>query len=160
MFYVQTFLDHLSANHYRPKTIRDYRYLLNRLVSYFSQQQIADITGVPEGMIRDFLKLVSNGDPNRKSEYVKICRLRKYFRFLEDKGVLRHSKRGREYVFRPTRTKRRAARSAVKRVLNVFFGGSLGDAVAAHLADPRSRPSAEELARLERLIREARKKGK
>jgi len=84
MFYVQTFLDHLSTIHYQPKTIRDYRYLLNRLESFFLQQQVTDITAVNEGMIRDFLKSISNGNPNRKSVYIKICRLRKYFHFLED----------------------------------------------------------------------------
>jgi site-specific recombinase XerD len=88
MFYVQEFLDHLAEIHYQPKTIRDYRYLLNRLVSYCSKQQVADITAVTEGTVRDFLKSVSNGDPNRKSTYIKICRLRKCFRFLEDKGHL------------------------------------------------------------------------
>ena len=88
MFYVQIFLDHLSAIHYHPKTIRDYRYLLNRLISYCSQHQVVDITAVTEKMIRDFLKSVSKGDPNRKSVYIKVCRLRKYFQFLEDKGYL------------------------------------------------------------------------
>jgi len=88
MFYVQKFLDHLAEIQYQSKTIRDYRYLLNRFVSFCSQHQIADITAVTEGMIRDFLKSVSNGDPNRKSAYIKICRLRKYFRLLEDKGYM------------------------------------------------------------------------
>jgi len=88
MFYVQTFLDHLAEIHYQSKTIRDYRYLLNRLESFCLQQQVTDITAVNEGMIRDFLISVSNGNPNRKSVYIKICRLRKYFQFLEDKGYL------------------------------------------------------------------------
>jgi integrase/recombinase XerD len=88
MYYVQTFLDHLANIHYQSKTIRDYRYLLNRLKSFCSQQQIADITAITERLIQDFLKSSSNGDPNRKSVYIKICRLRKYFQFLEDKGYL------------------------------------------------------------------------
>jgi len=88
MFYVQAFLDHLTEIHYQPKTIRDYRYLLNQLISFCSQQQVADITAVTDGMIRDFLKSVSSGDPNRESAYIKTCRLRKYFHFLEDKGYL------------------------------------------------------------------------
>jgi integrase/recombinase XerD len=88
MFYVQSFLDHLSTIHYQPKTIRDYRYLLNRLVVYCSQQQVVDITAITEGMIREFLKSVNNRDMNRKSAYIKICRLRKYFQFLEDNGYL------------------------------------------------------------------------
>jgi integrase/recombinase XerD len=88
MFYVQTFLDHLVEIHYQPKTIRDYWYLLNQLVFFCSQQQVADITAVTKGMIRDFLKSVSSGDTKRKSTYIKICRLQKYFQFLEDKGYL------------------------------------------------------------------------
>ena len=75
MFYVQTFLDHLSTIHYQSKTIRDYQYLLNRLESFCLQQQVTDITAVNEGMIRDLLKSISNGNPNRKSAYIKICRL-------------------------------------------------------------------------------------
>ena len=88
MFYVQTFLDHLSTIHYQPKTIRDYRYLLKWLVFFCSQQQVAEITAVTDDMIRDFLKSVSNGNSNCKSVYIKNCRLRKYFSFLEDKGYL------------------------------------------------------------------------
>jgi integrase/recombinase XerD len=88
MFYVQAFLDHLVEIHYQPKTIRDYRYLLNRLESFCLQQQVADITAVTDGMIRDFLKYVSAGNPNRKSAYIKICRLRKYFSFLEETSYM------------------------------------------------------------------------
>ena len=88
MFYVQMFLDHLTEIHYQPKTIRDYRYLLNRLVSSCLQQQVVDITAVTEGMIREFLTAATSRDLYRKSAYIKICRLRKYFQFLEDKGYL------------------------------------------------------------------------
>jgi integrase/recombinase XerD len=88
MFYVQELLDHLAEIHYQPKTVRDYRYLLNRFVFYCSKQQVADITAITEAMVRDFLKSVSKGDLNRKSTYIKIRRLRKYFRFLEDRGYL------------------------------------------------------------------------
>jgi integrase/recombinase XerD len=88
MFYVQAFLDHLVEIHYQPKTIRDYQYLLNRLMSFCTQQQVADITAVTDDMIRDFLKSASTSDLNRKSTYIKICRLRKYFQFLEDKGYM------------------------------------------------------------------------
>ena len=88
MFYIQKFLDHLAEIHYQPKTIRDYRYLLNRLVSFCLKQQVAYITAIADGTLRDFRKSVGNGQPNRKSIYIKVCRLRKYFRFLEDKGYL------------------------------------------------------------------------
>jgi hypothetical protein len=43
----------------------------------------------------------------------------------------------------------------MKRVLEVFFGGSLEDAVAAHLSDPSMRLSSEDLTRLRAVIEEA-----
>jgi BlaI family transcriptional regulator, penicillinase repressor len=79
---------------------------------------------------------------------------------LETKGHLRHSKSGREYVYEATRPRARAGQSAMKRVVDTFFGGSLGTAVAAHLADPDAKLSPEELDKLAELVRKARKGGK
>ena len=58
------------------------------------------------------------------------------------------------------RPRTRAGRSALQGVLATFFDGSLEKAVAAHLADPGVNPSAEELERLARLVRDARDKEK
>ncbi|HEY7116512.1 MAG TPA: BlaI/MecI/CopY family transcriptional regulator [Tepidisphaeraceae bacterium] len=87
--------------------------------------------------------------------------LRTLLRILENKGHLTHRKQGREFIYRPTQPRGQAGRSALWRVLDVFFGGSLGDAVAAHLSDPRraGRMTAEELRRLSDLIEKARDKG-
>ena len=84
--------------------------------------------------------------------------VRTMLRILEDKGHLTHRREGREFVYRPTRPKARAARSALRRVLDTFFGGSLEDAVAAHLSDPNSDLSPDELKRLAALVRDARRK--
>ncbi len=52
---------------------------------------------------------------------------------LEAKGVIRHKEEGPRYVYSP-KTKRSAARrSAVERLVRVFFGGSTGEAVNALL---------------------------
>src|SRR6476469_9107147 len=85
--------------------------------------------------------------------------LRTLLRILENKGHLTHRKQGREFIYRPTQARGQAGRSALGRVLDVFFGGSLGDAVAAHLSDPRraARLSPEELRRLSDLIENAAK---
>jgi predicted transcriptional regulator len=85
--------------------------------------------------------------------------VRTFLRILEEKGHLKHKQRGREYVYRPTRARRREGQAAVRRVLDTFFGGSLEEALAVHLADPKTAISHEELARLEELIREAKAKG-
>lgn len=84
--------------------------------------------------------------------------VRTLLRILEEKGHLRHEKRGRQFIYRPTRPRRRAGQSALQRVLHTFFDGSLEKAVAAHLGHPASELSPEELERLLHLINEARKK--
>jgi len=94
------------------------------------------------------------------SERPSATAVRTMLRILEEKGRLTHVKRGRAHVYRPTAPRRRAGQRALSGVLRTFFDGSLEEAVAAHLADPRSRPSSEELQRLGRLIAEARVKEK
>jgi BlaI family penicillinase repressor len=86
--------------------------------------------------------------------------MRTMLRILEDKGHLTHSKRSREFVYRPARSKRRVGPPAFQRVVDTFFGGSLQNAVAAHLAQRNTDISDEELKHLAELIRKARNKGK
>ena len=85
--------------------------------------------------------------------------VRTMLRILEDKGHLKHRKRGREYIYRPTRARARAGVSALRRVLSTFFDNSFEKALATHLADPSSELTDDELKRLSELIRGARKKG-
>ena len=84
--------------------------------------------------------------------------VRTLLRILEEKGHLRHEKRGRQFIYQPTRPSRRAGHSALRRVLRTFFDGSLEQAVAAHLAQPGCELSPDELERLVTLINEARQK--
>jgi len=86
--------------------------------------------------------------------------VRTLLRILEEKGHLKHVHQGREYVYRATRARLTAGRSALARVLSTFFEGSLEKAVAAHLGDSAANLSPEELQRLADLIQQARKKGK
>jgi predicted transcriptional regulator len=83
--------------------------------------------------------------------------VRTLLRILEDKGHLQHVKQGREFLYKPTRPRLDAGQSALQSVLKTFFDGSLEQAVAAHLSDPNSSPSTQELQRLVQLIRRARK---
>jgi BlaI family penicillinase repressor len=52
---------------------------------------------------------------------------------LEAKGVIRHKEEGLRYVYSPTTKRSTARRSAVERLIRVFFGGSTGEAVNALL---------------------------
>ena len=81
--------------------------------------------------------------------------IRTFLKILERKGHVRRHKDGRRHLYRPAKSRRRAARAALINVLGTFFDGSLGDAVAAHLSNPSSKLDAQELERLQALINEA-----
>ncbi|HEX5102589.1 MAG TPA: BlaI/MecI/CopY family transcriptional regulator [Pirellulaceae bacterium] len=78
---------------------------------------------------------------------------------LVQKGQLKHRAEQGRYVYAPTRRRARAGRSALVRVLETFYEGSLEKAVAA-LLTPDSKLSADELKRLSELIEQARKEGR
>ena len=71
-------------------------------------------------------------------------------RILEQKGHVAHEEAGRAFVYRPLIARDAAAGSAVKNVVEKFFGNSTG-ALALRLIEGE-RPSNEELARLRSLI--------
>lgn len=85
--------------------------------------------------------------------------IRTHLRILEDKGHLVRSKRGREFLYRPRIDRRRAGQSALRRVIGTFFGGSLEEALAAHLANQDVELTGEEVKRLTKIVREARERG-
>jgi predicted transcriptional regulator len=86
--------------------------------------------------------------------------VRTMIRMLETKGLLRHRQSGTKYVYRPTRSRESASRSALAHVMQTFFGGSATDAVAAILDASASRLTDNDLQRLEQLIDQARREGK
>lgn len=74
-------------------------------------------------------------------------------RILEDKGYLRHKAEGRAFRYHPVVGREQASTSAVKNLLQRFFGGAPGQ-LAINLIK-NERLSREELAQLKRLIEEA-----
>ena len=89
--------------------------------------------------------------------------VRRMMHILERKGHLRRrddGQGGREVVYVPRQAKGKAGRRAFEQVLETFFGGSLEEALAAHLHSRKDRPSADEVARLVALIEQAQKEGR
>lgn len=84
--------------------------------------------------------------------------VRALLRVLEEKGHVRHRYDGPRYVYHPTADRNKVRRSALKRLVTTFFGGSTQNAVAALLDMEVSRLAPEELDRLARLIEQARTK--
>jgi len=86
--------------------------------------------------------------------------VRAMLRILEEKGYLKHRKEGPRYVYSPTLPRTNAARSALRRVLQTFFDGSMEQAVAALLDIAESELSDAELDRLAAIIEQAKKEGR
>ena len=83
--------------------------------------------------------------------------VRTLLRILEEKGHVRHEQDGLRYVYVPTVTPAKAQRSALKHMIDTFFGGSAARGMAALV---ELSGDDEELRQLRRMIDEARKKGK
>lgn len=79
---------------------------------------------------------------------------------LVEKGHLRHRSAGGRYIYSPTRRRTQVGRSALRRVLDTFFEGSLEKAVAAILQGSDGNLPQAELKRLSELIQQARKEGR
>ena len=86
--------------------------------------------------------------------------VRRMMHILEEKGYLKRREEGREVVYLPREAKEKAGRSAFQRVLETFFGGSLEEALAAHLVTRKDGMSIDERDRLVALIEQVRKEGR
>jgi len=86
--------------------------------------------------------------------------VRTFLRILEDKKLVRHEQDGARYVYIPTVERARASRSALRHVLNTFFGGSVTQAISALLDEDSKHLSEKDWQRLSVMIEEARRENK
>src|SRR5689334_8779854 len=85
------------------------------------------------GSVRDVLAAME--DPPSYSA------VRTFLRLLEEKGHLTHVDEGGRYVYRPVASRSKASKHALSRVVETFFGGSVGDAIAALVDSGRGKLS-------------------
>jgi len=86
--------------------------------------------------------------------------VRAQLRVLEEKGHLVHEEHGLRYVYLPKVPREVVRKSALKHLVDTFFEGSAGEAVAALLGKEGFKVSDEELARISELIQHAKKEGR
>lgn len=86
--------------------------------------------------------------------------VRTMIRLLEAKKLLKHRQDGKRYVYKATQSREDASRSALRKVLDVFFAGSASDAVAAILDVSGDKLGPDDLNRMAKLIQQARHEGK
>lgn len=84
--------------------------------------------------------------------------VRTILRVLERKGHVKHQYDGPRFVYEPRVTRDRAKRSAVRSLLSTFFEDSLENAMVTLLDVSAAKLSEDEFARVEELIRAARKR--
>jgi len=86
--------------------------------------------------------------------------VRAMLRILEEKGHLHHENDGPRYVFLPTTPREQARETALRGVVQTFFGGSPENAVAALLDLGDDDLDPEALERIAKRIAEARREGR
>ena len=83
--------------------------------------------------------------------------VRAQLRVLEEKEQLRHEEHGLRYVYLPKVPRHMVRQSAMKHLIDTFFEGSAGKAVAALLGKEGFKISEEELDRITELVEKAKK---
>lgn len=84
--------------------------------------------------------------------------VRKLLSILEEKGHVEHTTEGTAFVYSPKIEREAAASSAIGRLVDTFFQGSVASAVSSLLGEKGHKLSPEELDRIGRMIEDAKKK--
>lgn len=71
---------------------------------------------------------------------------------LVEKGIARHEEDGKRYLYSAAESSQEAAKSAVHKLVDTFFGGRLEGVVRTFLSDEEASISPEELDELAKLI--------
>jgi BlaI family penicillinase repressor len=83
--------------------------------------------------------------------------VRTLLRILEEKGYLRHEVERLTYTYSPVHSQVTVSRSALRRILETFYGGSASHAMAALLDVSKIKLSASERDQVLAMIRKAEK---
>ena len=84
--------------------------------------------------------------------------VRSALRLLEQRGLLTHRREGSKYVFGPKVPGEQAKVGALRRVVSTFFRNSALEAMQTLLSDADPRLSEGEIAKIEKLLKEAKRR--
>lgn len=85
--------------------------------------------------------------------------VRTIIRKIEAKGLLTHRQDGKRYVYRAKQSRETASRTALQKLMDVFFSGSAPDTVAAIMDVSAKTLDPKDLDRISKIIEQARKEG-
>ena len=78
--------------------------------------------------------------------------VRSLLALLEEKGLVRHTRQSKKYIFQPVVSPARARKGALRRLMNTFFENSPSQLVASLLDSGEQKVNAEELAQIRSLL--------
>lgn len=96
-------------------------------------------------------------DSLAESQEWEVATIKTLLNRLVTKGVLRFEKQGRAYVYSPAVTEAECCASEATSFIDRVFGGALSPFLA-HFAKSGRRLSAEDIAELEKILKQSRKK--
>jgi len=88
MFCTDLFLDYLRDRGYRYATRKAYQKVLSRFTEYCIGVGVSEVTAVGRDAALGFVRSLGEPDRITKAALQKTSRLRAYFRFLEEKGLI------------------------------------------------------------------------
>ncbi len=127
----------------------------NKAANYLSkrEQQIMELLYRKEPATANDLMALLPGEPSNST-------VRTLLRILEEKGQVTKTEEDGKYIYSPAKAKKAAAKTALNRVLDTFYQGSVRDVVATLLDEEKNRLSDEDLDQLQKMIDKAREEGK
>ena len=78
--------------------------------------------------------------------------VRSLLALLEEKGLVRHTRQSKKYIFHPVISPTRARKGALRRLMNTFFENSPSQLVASLLDSGEQKVTAEDLAQIRSLL--------
>ncbi len=88
MFYIEEFINHLKINHYSYSTLKVYRKDLGHFEAHLACNGIEDAINIPKATVLDYLKTLNSKAHPTKAYCNQITRIIKYFRYLEEEGII------------------------------------------------------------------------
>ncbi len=88
MFYIEEFINHLKMNQYSYSTLKAYRKDLGHFEIYLACNSIKDASNISKATVLDYLKTLNGKEHPTKAYCNQITRIIKYFRYLEEEGII------------------------------------------------------------------------
>jgi len=88
MFYTEGFINHLKMNHYSYSTLKAYRKDLGDFEVYLACNGIKDAINISKATVLDYLKTLNGKAHLTKAYCNQITRIIKYFRYIEEEGII------------------------------------------------------------------------